>query len=130
MTYQLIVPLHTALDGPNTESWSQFSLGFANMVKADIQLLSHIVTFPSVSAPFAKMVVDLPRLTAEVQRDCRKRAAGFLELLRARSAILSGTSRACVRTAYFTPTAPPHPTEADLSIPAPSWISSGRTDPN
>jgi len=80
MSTQLLLPVHTYLDG-NTNRLATHAIAIAKAISADIYVFPHVITYPSVSNPFGKMVVDVPKLVAEGQRVCRERATMVVEAL-------------------------------------------------
>lgn len=77
---QLLVPIHTYQEG-HDERFAGQAASIAKHLGADIQALIHEVTFPDVSNPFGKMLVDVPAIAEEVRAAGRARGGAIVDAL-------------------------------------------------
>lgn len=80
MATQILVPVHTHLDG-NSEALADHAVAVAAQLKAELHGLILNADFPTISSPLGNLLIDIPALVAEAREKARRHGAAVAAAL-------------------------------------------------
>lgn len=85
MATQMLVPVHTHLDG-NAETLADHAVAIARHMRAELHALVLDADFPALSSPLGNLLVDVPALVGEAKEKARQRGTAVASALKREAA--------------------------------------------